>query len=68
MVNYKKELKSAIWDDFERGIISEEIMTDYFNLFKASNTQEFYRGLYHAYNIFGLRYGNLQLNIELMEG
>ena len=68
MVNYKKELKSALWDDFERGIITEQIMEEYFKLFNASNTHEYYRGLYMGYQVLVLKLAHINLQLELMEG
>jgi hypothetical protein len=69
---YKKRLKEELWDDFERGIITEEILDDIFPLIDSKRTSiEFIRGMYATYQIMVMRINSLQLLVdegELIDG
>ena len=63
-LNYRRLFKATLWDDFERGYITEEILTDYFKLMN-NKSDDYVKGLYESYHVLVLKLGILKMNEEL---
>ena len=53
MIDFKKEFKSVLWSDFERGDIDEYTMQRYFQLMDGKDNK-YIQGLYDSYHVLML--------------